>query len=154
MAVLIDMDMPRFCWECPFLMLVKDTCAYCMATKYQLKMTELDLRDGMCPLQDVPDMNFGRWIPVNERLPEDEEKEYLVTILDRDDDIAEVYKGFYQNRKWWTQWCHGCLELSEEPCGDNVVTAWMPLPEPYQLERDCGLNGFAKAHECCGGCID
>ena len=77
-----------------------------------------------------------RWIPVTERLPEDEEKEYLVTVLDREDDICEVYKGFYQDRKWWTQYCHGCLELDKEPCGDNIVTAWMPLPEPYKGDQN------------------
>ena len=79
-----------------------------------------------------------QWIPCNERLPEDEENEYLVTILDRDDDVCEVYKGFYQDGKWWTQWCHGCLELEKEPCGDNIVIAWMPLPalpKPYREER-------------------
>ena len=76
-----------------------------------------------------------RWIPVTERLPEDEEKEYLVTILDREDCVCEVYKGFYSDGKWWTQWCHGCLALNEEPCGDNVVIAWMPLPEPYRAGR-------------------
>lgn len=75
------------------------------------------------------------WIPCSERLPDDEENEYLVTILDRDDDVCEVYKGFYQDGKWWTQWCHGCLELEKEPCGDNIVTAWMPLPEPYREGR-------------------
>lgn len=76
------------------------------------------------------------WIPCSSRLPDDEEKEYLVTILDRDDDVCEVYKGFYQDGKWWTQWCHGCLELEKEPCGDNIVTAWMPLPEPWRGEQE------------------
>ena len=83
-----------------------------------------------------PERKKGKWIPVSESLPDDEEKEYLVTILDRDDDVCEVYKGFYQDGKWWTQWCHGCLELEKEPCGDNIVTAWMPLPEPYREEGE------------------
>ena len=75
-----------------------------------------------------------QWIPCSERLPEDD-NEVLVTILDREDDYVEVYKGFYEDGEWWTQWCHGCLRLKKEPCGDNVVTAWMQLPKAYEAER-------------------
>lgn len=49
----INMNMPRFCSECPFVLMVKDTCAYCMATKYQIKISEVDLKDGLCPLMEV-----------------------------------------------------------------------------------------------------
>lgn len=41
----IDMEMPRFCYECPFCLVISDYCSYCMATKSQLKISELDLRD-------------------------------------------------------------------------------------------------------------
>ena len=72
-----------------------------------------------------------RWIPVTERLPEND-NEVLITVWDAEDDYVEVYKGFYQGHEWWTQWCHGCSKIKDEPCGENIVIAWMPLPEPYQ----------------------
>ena len=72
-----------------------------------------------------------RWIPVAERLPEND-NEVLITVWDAEDDYVEVYKGFYQGHEWWTQWCHGCSKIKDEPCGENIVIAWMPLPEPYR----------------------
>ena len=35
-----------------------------------------------------------RWIPVTERVPEDDRKEYLITVLDNEDGVSEVYKTF------------------------------------------------------------
>ena len=71
------------------------------------------------------------WIPCSERLPEND-NEVLITVWDAEDDYVEVYKGFYQGHEWWTQWCHGCSKIKDEPCGANIVTAWMPLPEPWK----------------------
>lgn len=45
-------EMPKSCGECGLCMNVNNLCAYCMATGYQIKCTELDMRDGMCPLRD------------------------------------------------------------------------------------------------------
>ena len=72
-----------------------------------------------------------RWIPCSERLPEND-NEVLITVWDAEDDYVEVYKGFYQGHEWWTQWCHGCSKIKDEPCGENIVIAWMSLPEPYR----------------------
>lgn len=76
-----------------------------------------------------------RWIPCEKRMPETDD-EVLITVLDMEDDYVEVYKGFYQDHEWWTQWCHGCLKIKDEPCGVNIVTAWMPLPDPYREEGE------------------
>lgn len=73
------------------------------------------------------------WIPCSERLPGND-NEVLITVWDAEDDYVEVYKGFYQGHEWWTQWCHGCSKIKDEPCGENIVIAWMPLPEPYHEE--------------------
>lgn len=86
-----------------------------------------------CPNCGADMRGEQRWIPVTERLPETD-NEVLITVLDAEDDYVEVYKGFYQDHEWWTQWCHGCLKIKDEPCGVNIVTAWMPLPEPYKEE--------------------
>ena len=76
-----------------------------------------------------------QWIPCSERLPEDD-NEVLITVWDAEDDYVEVYKGFYQGHEWWTQWCHGCSKIKDEPCGENIVIAWMPLPASYKGEQD------------------
>ena len=73
------------------------------------------------------------WIPCSERLPEND-NEVLITVWDAEDDYVEVYKGFYQGHEWWTQWCHGCSKIKDEPCGENIVIAWMPLPASYKGE--------------------
>lgn len=141
MAIMIDMDMPDSCRECMFLKYnfyngeTECGIAGLILAQY-FKTIEFEGRAEGCPLRDVPDTNVGKWISVSKRLPENKEKEYLITILDREDDVAEVYKGFLENGEWWTQWCHGCLKLEKEPCGDNIVTAWMPLPDPYQPKED------------------
>ena len=72
-----------------------------------------------------------RWIPCEERLPEKEEKAYLV-YLDN---------GHVCECRWW------CLDpvflkptdnwrwhLMDKPQYTKVL-AWMPLPEPYDGER-------------------
>lgn len=66
--------------------------------------------------KDVPDTNVGKWIPVSERLP-DEEGSYLVTF----DDGYVSSAPFYDED--WELWCD-----SGEP------VAWQPLPEPYKGE--------------------
>ena len=65
-------------------------------------------------------MNDG-WIPVDERLPEDETM-MLVT--------CQTKAGRRSvNRAWYGAGCwHGTGSMSG-------VTAWMPLPAPYRLER-------------------
>ena len=63
--------------------------------------------------------NKGEWIPISERLPEDNTK-VLVTI---DATYKEkVLITWYQDKE------HGFL------CG--LVKAWQPLPEPYKAESE------------------
>ncbi len=61
MAIIIDMDMPKSCYECPMCMIVRGMCAYCMAGRFQVKYSELDLRDGICPLKESSDKPIGKW---------------------------------------------------------------------------------------------
>lgn len=63
-----------------------------------------------------------RWIPVSERLPEDEQEILFSTKTGRvqigkyhDDDSANQWYSYRDKCRAW----------------NNVVTAWMPLPEPY-----------------------
>lgn len=74
------------------------------------------------------------WIPVEERLPEDNHKGIydmqLVTLED-----GEVCMGVYNNREkeWWTRKQEGERWYTNK---HNVI-AWQPLPEPYKEEKKC-----------------
>ena len=76
-----------------------------------------------------------KWISVKDRLPEEDEN-YIVTACDEGCSagegiwystvvvVAEYYKGS------WT-WYDGGSEYSLE----GIVTHWMPLPEPPEMEK-------------------
>ena len=69
-------------------------------------------------------LKHGEWIPVSERLPEDEGW-YLVT-----DDSGGVL---------WLEGEHYDLESGLEPfCTVQNPVAWMPLPEPYRDDDTMG----------------
>lgn len=68
-------------------------------------------------MDDVPDNNAG-WIPVSERLPEDE-RMVLVTCQTKKG-IRSTNRAYYDGKFW-----HGSGSMSG-------VTAWQPLPEPYK----------------------
>ena len=69
--------------------------------------------------------NMPKWIPCSERYPkiEDEYKHFLVT----DDKGRVSVQVFY-------------VSLDEEPLpyfsGTRDIVAWMPLPEPYEVESE------------------
>ena len=68
-----------------------------------------------------------RWIPVSERLPE-EDGEYLCTVQTHDidtDNVIDEYINF-------------CDFIDSGWCvfDDETVVAWMPLPEPYREESE------------------
>lgn len=73
-----------------------------------------------------------RWIPVSERLPE-EQKFYLVTIA-KNTGGHDIEYCFYECGKW-LMIADGNSE--ENTCWEEEVkkvVAWMPLPEPYKPE--------------------
>ena len=73
-----------------------------------------------------------RWIPVSERLPE-EQKFYPVTIA-KNTGGHDIEYCFYECGKW-LMIADGNSE--ENTCWEEEVkkvVAWMPLPEPYKPE--------------------
>ena len=74
---------------------------------------------------DVP-ANDG-WIPVEEKLPEDDSM-VLVTCRTKKG-VLSVNRAYCDGAFW-----HGCGSMSG-------VTAWMPLPEPYRPERSDNYDG-------------
>lgn len=75
------------------------------------------------------------WIPVSERLPDDDGR-YLVTYpLLRKDDLW-VATAWYGTPPMLNRPVKGkCFFVSDDEWGDvpyDDVVAWMPLPEPYK----------------------
>ena len=67
MAILIEgMEMPKNCYTCPFCDYVSARCDAIRGTPYTPE-DRYDKRPDWCPLRPAPE-----WIPVSERLPEDE----------------------------------------------------------------------------------
>ena len=70
-----------------------------------------------------------RWIPVSDRLPEDRELALFSTKADR------VFEGRYFDDDTDRQWYSFCDKTF---AWNNVVTAWMPLPQPMKVgEENC-----------------
>lgn len=73
-------------------------------------------------LKDIEDAEeqgqYGKWIPVSERLPE----ESLNSVIGWDT---------YRKRCCFVQYLGGRFVLGDDIDSVNVI-AWMPLPDPYQ----------------------
>ena len=93
----------------------------------ELKETIIEMRDNdgtliqqevckfLANLMDVLEKQITEgWIPVSERLPQDEQK---VLVTTRSGNLIDVDTSiFYHASAYW----------------EHYVIAWMPLPEPYK----------------------
>lgn len=67
------------------------------------------------------------WIPCSEKLPEDEQPILFSTTTGR------VHQGRFHRDNSVNQWYSS---LDKMRAYNNVVIAWMPLPEPYKEKND------------------
>lgn len=88
---------------------------------------------GLTPEEIMDGKMLTGWIPVSERLPEDPQsgsdiQEYLVTIDGADQSTTLSYIGDGQWRDDDGNW--------------YKVLAWMPKPEVYRPEQNCGRTKY------------
>ena len=91
-----------------------------------------------------------RWIPVSERLPE-EEGNYLVTFVafaetikgekvifgDIDGSVSEIGYGCYERDIFGNPTAFGWYDLATTtPFDKRAIIAWMPKPKPYKAESE------------------
>lgn len=85
---------------------------------------------GDCDMCDRETDEFGKWIPVTERLPKDDTL-MLVNYIDQRENAADIWIGWHEMENVW--YIDGEAHSREF---NNEVIAWMPMPEPYQGEND------------------
>ena len=122
------------CQKCPYF-LTNDCRATLLADAEELLKEDVTPagRAGQCPAPT--DEAFGRWISVNDRLPEQHEEDpedpqdpdarYTVS------DPVLVYDGKHITAGVF---CEGIWDLDATYTDPGTVTHWMPLPEPPKEE--------------------
>ena len=81
-----------------------------------------------------PQPKTGHWIPVSERLPEDAQEVLYSTKTGR------VFHGEYYDDKTDRKWFSYKDDIFSF---NNVVTAWMPLPKPYEPQESEEIDGIS-----------
>ncbi len=78
--------------------------------------------------EDAKDINVpGKWIPCNERLPKESDY-YMACIYDEDVDEYDFRKTWFAHKDDYDMDESEWRELQPY----EKVTAWMPLPTPYE----------------------
>lgn len=70
-----------------------------------------------------------KWIPVNERLP----KEYVPVMISTP---HSVFPEARYSKKYGWEWAAYAADGNWWLRINNIVTAWMPLPEPYKESEE------------------
>ena len=70
----------------------------------------------------------SEWISVEERLPRYNETVLVYRPTMGEKILADTYKGYYNEDTG--DWEEGWVKFGQNSIGMNVITHWMPLPEP------------------------
>ena len=79
--------------------------------------------DAVEAIEALPSAQSEHWISCSERLPEKDGR-YQVTRYDYVANTEFIDILWYEENLWWNR----------HSTGDYAVTAWMPLPEPWEGE--------------------
>ena len=107
------------------------------STTHILETTALDLAIKILEQES----KTGRWIPVSEKLPEDDKKQYIVQKTNGFIDILGFTKDAYKLDKYdFAEYKGKNKQLfykydSEYGYIEWKCEAWQPLPEPYKAEQ-------------------
>lgn len=80
------------------------------------------IMDMICMVETAPTVEVPRWIPVTERLPENTAD----VLVFRPKMKIEIGISCRINDEW--------LRYGKDLHGNDVITHWMPLPEPPEVE--------------------
>ena len=109
-----------------------DPCSYDVIEEHH-GVTVRVLRCRRCGHQEIEWEDTGRWIPVSERLPDDDDVLVWFEYF-RYGSYNRLYQTFgigtyYAEFKMWT--------INHESGWRQLrVVAWMPMPEPYEEEKE------------------
>lgn len=121
---------------------------YQIETVYEGVMA-FDTEDVVKAISDMPQLKTIRWIPVSERLPENNDPVNITWVNHNPEHYYEDIKdetftatGHYHNGKWFwfSATCQDYLDeygySDVDAIDENIeIIAWMPLPEPYKDMR-------------------
>ena len=99
---------------------------------------------------EIYDIEYSRWIPVSERLPNNTDPVNITWVNHNPESYYADIKdkpftatGHYCNGRWWW-YSASCQDYLDEYGHSDVdvmddaieVIAWQPLPEPYRAESE------------------
>lgn len=113
-------------------------------------LEELDIiariiRSHMDEAKDINVPNNNGWIPVEERLPEDDDMRFYMCIVENHEEDLPMfcqYDSEYGFGFWHDMYDSVSLGFidtefrTNDELGYEKVIAWQPLPEPYKPKKD------------------